>query len=150
MSLLERINDDLVKALKGGDKVAALTLRGLKSDFKYYQIDKKRESLTDQDIIAVMTTAAKKRRDSIEQFQAGGRADLAAKETQELDIILQYLPPPLTAEELEAAVKEAIAETGAAGPGDMGKVMKVVIPKLQGKADGKVIKDAVMRLLTTR
>ena len=150
MSLLERINDDLVKALKGGDKVAALTLRGLKSDFKYYQIDKKRESLTDQDIIAVMTTAAKKRRDSIEQFQAGGRADLVAKETRELDIILQYLPPPLTAEELEVAVREAIAETGAAGPGDMGKVMKVVIPKLQGKADGKVIKDAVMRLLTTR
>lgn len=150
MSLLERINDDLIKALKGGDKVAALTLRGLKSDFKYYQIDKKLESLTDPDVIAVMTTAAKKRRDSIEQFQAGGRTDLVAKETQELEIILQYLPPPLTAEELETAVKEAIAETGAAGPGDMGKVMKVVIPKLQGKADGKVIKDAVMRLLAAR
>ncbi|NMC44042.1 MAG: GatB/YqeY domain-containing protein [candidate division Zixibacteria bacterium] len=150
MSLLERINDDLVKALKGGDKAAALTLRGLKSDFKYYQIDKKLESLTDQDVIAVMTTAAKKRRDSIEQFQTGGRADLVAKETRELEIILQYLPPPLTAEELEAAVKEAIAETGAAGPGDMGKVMKVIVPKLQGKADGKVIKDAVMRLLTAR
>jgi uncharacterized protein YqeY len=147
MSLLERINDDLVKALKGGDKVAALTLRGLKSDFKYYQIDKKLEALTDQDVIAVMTTAAKKRRDSIEQFQAGGRADLVAKETQELEIILKYLPPPMTTEEIDAVVTEAIAEAGAAGPGDMGKVMKVVIPKLQGKADGKVIKDAVMRLL---
>lgn len=150
MSLLERINDDLVKALKGGDKAAALTLRGLKSDFKYYQIDKRLESLTDEDVIAVMTTAAKKRRDSIEQFQAGGRADLVAKETRELDIILQYLPPPMTAEEIDAAVREAIAETGATAPGDMGKVMKVVVPRLQGKADGKVIKEAVTRLLAAR
>jgi uncharacterized protein YqeY len=149
MSLLERINDDLIKALKGGDKAAALTLRGLKSDFKYYQIDKRLEELTDPDVIAVMTTAAKKHRDSIEQFQAGGRADLVAKETRELEIILQYLPPPMTAEEIDAIVKEAIAETGAVAPGDMGKVMKVVVPRLQGKADGKVIKEAVLRLLAS-
>ena len=150
MSLLERINDDLIKALKGGDKAAALTLRGLKSDFKYYQIDKKLAELSDQDLITVMTTAAKKRRDSIEQFQAGGRADLVAKETHELEIILQYLPPPMTAEEIDTIVREAIAETGASTPGDMGKVMKVVVPRLQGKADGKVIKEAVLRLLAAR
>jgi uncharacterized protein YqeY len=150
MSLLERINDDLVKALKGGDKAAALTLRGLKSDFKYYQIDKKLAELTDQDVITVMNTAAKKRRDSIEQFQAGGRDDLVAKETHELEIILRYLTPPMTAEELEAVIKEVIAETGAASPGDMGKVMKAAVPRLQGKADGKAIKDAVVRLLAAR
>lgn len=150
MSLLQRINDDLIKALKGGDKAAALTLRGLKSDLKYYQIDKKLDEPSDDDVVTVLSAAAKRRRDSIEQFQNGGRADLVAQETRELEIIQQYLPKQLSTEEIEIAVREAIAETGAASPADLGKVMKVIVPRLQGKADGRLVKDTVQRLLTPR
>ncbi len=148
MPLLDRINEDTIKALKGGDQHAATTLRGLKSDLKYYQIDKRLEALTDDDVVVVLSTAAKRRRDSIEQFKTGGRDDLVAKESRELDIILGYLPRQLSADELTTMVQEAITETGAATPADLGKVMKAAIPKVQGRADGKLIKETVIRLLS--
>ena len=150
MPLLDRIHEDTIKALKGGDQHAATTLRGLKSDLKYYQIDKRLESVTDEDVVTVLSAAAKRRRDSIAQFTTGGRTDLVTKESRELDIILGYLPRPLSDNELAAIVQEAITETGAATPADLGKVMKAVIPKVLGRADGKVIKETVIRLLTDR
>lgn len=147
MSLLKQIDQDLIKALKGGDREAATTLRGLKSDMKYYQIEKKLEELTDDDIIAVLSSAAKRRKDSIEQFQNGGRDDLVAKETRELEVIKAYLPEEMSEAEIETLVKESIAESGAASPADLGKVMKILMPKVKGKADGKLVNQIVRRLL---
>jgi uncharacterized protein YqeY len=148
MSLLKRIDEEMIKALKSGDTVAVNTLRGLKSDCKYFQIDKRLEKLSDDDILTVIGTAAKKRRDSIEQFLSGGRQDLVDKETRELEIILTYLPTQLGPAEIETLVREAIAESGAASPADMGKVMKVLMPKVKGKADGKLVSQTVTRLLS--
>jgi len=148
VSLLKQIDQDLIKALKGGDREAATTLRGLKSDMKYYQIDKKLKELTDEDILGVLSSAAKKRKDSIEQFQAGGRDDLVAKETRELEVIKAYLPEEMSEAEIETLVKEAIAESGAVSVADLGKVMKILMPKVKGKADGKIINQTVKRLLS--
>jgi len=147
MSLLERIDQDLIKALKSRDQHAADTLRGLKSDIRYYQIDKRIEKVEDNDIIVVLSSAAKRRRDSIEQFGQGGRADLVARETRELEIIKGYLPEQLSEEEILSLVKETIDETGAASPADVGKVMKALMPKVKGRADGKLVKDIVGRTL---
>ncbi len=148
MALLKRIDEDLIKALKGRDQVAATTLRGLKSNIKYYQIDNKLDKLTDEEILSVLASAAKQRKDSIEQFQNGGREDLVAKETRELEIIKAYLPEDMPEEEVEALVKEAIAETEAEAISDLGKVMKVLMPKTKGKADGKLVSQIVKRLLS--
>ncbi|MEZ5359519.1 MAG: GatB/YqeY domain-containing protein [Candidatus Zixiibacteriota bacterium] len=147
MSLLDRIDQDLIKALKSGEKDATVTLRGLKSDIKYFKINNTLKEVTDDDIIKVMAQAAKQRRDSIEKFEQGGREDLVAKEKAELEIIARYLPAGLKPEELAAIVDEVVAEVGASSPADMGKVMKAVMPKVQGRADGKAVKDAVMARL---
>jgi uncharacterized protein YqeY len=148
MSLLERINEDLIKALKSGDRLAADTLRGLKSDVKYYQIEKRLKDVSDDDVAVVLSSAVKRRRDSIEQFAAGHRDDLVAKETRELEMIKSYLPKELTEEEITALVTQSMAETGASSSGDIGKVMKVLMPKVRGKADGKLVKDIVTRMLS--
>jgi hypothetical protein len=99
-------------------------------------------------VLQVVASLVKQRRDSIEQFSKAGRADLVDKETAEIAILKQYLPPAVSADEIEAAVAAAIAETGASSAKDMGKVMKAVMPKLAGKnADGKAVNDAVRRTL---
>jgi len=148
MSLLKQIDQDLVKALKSGDRLAADTLRGLKSDIKYFQLEKRVDELSDEDIIGVISSAAKRRRDSIEQFKAGGRQDLVDKESRELEIVQQYLPQQLSEDDVEKIVKEAVEETGAQSPSDMGKVMKVVMPKVKGRADGKLVQKIVTRSLS--
>lgn len=147
MSLIKQIEDDLIKALKGGDKEKTLTLRGLKSDIRYYTIEKKTKEASDDDVITVLNKAAKRRRDSIEQFKLGKRDDLVAKESNELSIIEAYLPAKMSAEELEKIIKDTIAELGAETPSQMGLVMKAVMPKVAGQADGKEIKDIVTKLL---
>jgi len=149
MSLIETIDKDLIKALKGGEKDTATTLRGLKSDMKYYQIDKKIDKLTDDDVIAVLSAAAKRRRDSIEQYRNGKREDLVAKETAELGIISAYLPAQMTDEEIEVIVRETLTETGASTMAEMGNVMKAIMPKVKGRADGKAVKNIVNRLLSS-
>jgi uncharacterized protein YqeY len=148
MSLLKQIDQDLVKALKSGDHLAADTLRGLKSDIKYFQLEKRLDEVTDDDIIGVISSSAKRRRDSIEQFKAGGRQDLVDKESRELEIVQHYLPDQLTEDDIEKIVKEAVEETGAQSPGEMGKVMKVVMPKVKGRADGKIVQKIVTRTLS--
>jgi len=150
MSLLQRIDEDIIKALKGGDRDTANTLRGLKSDAKYYQIEKRLEKLSDEDMLGVLSSAAKRRRDSIEQFAAGNREDLVKKETQELEIIKTYLPEQMPVEKLEEIIKETMSSIGASSPADMGNLMKAVIPQVKGKIDGKIVKDTVMRLLTSK
>ena len=149
MSLLKQIDQDLIKALKGGDREAATTLRGLKSDMKYYQIEKRLKELTDEDALAVLNSAAKRRKDSIEQFQTGGRDDLVAKESRELEIIKAYLPEEMSESEIETLVRNAISESEASSQADLGKVMKILMPKVKGKADGKLVNQVVRRLLTS-
>ena len=142
MSLLETLNSDLIVALKKGDKNRAEVIRGLKSDIKYKEIDK-REPLTEEDVLGVLAAAAKRRRDSIEQFQRGGRDDLVLKESGELEIITSYLPQQLSDEELQEIVGATLLEIGAKTPADLGKVMKAIMPKVKGRADGNRVRQMI-------
>jgi uncharacterized protein len=142
MSLLETLNSDLIVALKKGDKVRAEVIRGLKSDIKYKEIDK-REPLTEEDVLGVLAAAAKRRRDSIEQFRQGGRDDLVMKESGELEIITSYLPQQLSDEELQEIVGATLLEIGAKTPADLGKVMKEIMPKVKGRADGNRVRQII-------
>lgn len=146
MSLLQQIDNDLKEALKAGQKERLSVLRGLKSDIKYKQIDLGHE-MSDADIIGVLTSASKKRKESIEQFKAGGRMDLVAKEEAEFAIIQAYLPEQLSEDKLRRIIAETIAETGANSPKMMGVVMKALLPKVKGMADGKLVSQLVTELL---
>jgi hypothetical protein len=147
MSLLEKIDQDMKQALKAGDKEKLAVLRGLKSELKYRQIAQENE-LTDDDVIAVLSSCAKKRRESIEQFQKGGRDDLVKKEQFELEVITSYLPEQLSEEKLRQIIRDAIAETGADSPQKVGLVMKVVMPKIKGQADGKLVNKLAVEMLS--
>jgi len=146
MSIFEQIDKDIIKALKGGDKARLTVLRGLKSDLKYKQIDSG-EELTDEKALEVLSSAAKRRRDSIEQFRQGGRDDLVQQEESELEIITAYLPKQLSEDELRQLAEAAIAEVGADSPKQMGLVMKALMPKVKGKADGKMLSRLILELL---
>ena len=132
--------------MKSGDKERLSTVRMLMSAIKYKEVDAHRE-LTDEETIAVISTLVKQRQDSIEQFTKGNRMDLAEKETKELAVLRGYLPPQLTETEVRDIIKKAAAETGATGQKDMGKLMKVVMPQVKGKADGKLVNDIVKEML---
>lgn len=148
MALSERIDSDIKEAMKSGQKLRLETLRMLKSALKYKQIDSG-ASLADEDVIAVVGTLSKQRRDSIEQFRKAGREDLAQKEEEELGILAAYLPKQLTAEELAPVIDEAIKESGAAGPQDLGKVMKIIMPKVKGAVDGKLLNEKIREKLAS-
>ena len=123
------------------------TVRLLKSAIGYFQIEKKVEQLTDADVIGIVQKEIKKRRDAIEQFTAGGRPELAEKESRELAVLTTFLPQPLSAQELEQLVRATIQELGATGKKDMGPVIKAVQAKAAGRADGKSVSGLVGRLL---
>lgn len=130
---------------KDADKLGAL--RMLKSAVGYAQIERKTENLSDMDFVAIVQKEVKKRRDSMEQFEKGGRPELAEKEKKEAATLVMFLPKPLSAEELEQLVKATIQEVGATGKKDMGAVMKAVQAKVAGRADGKTISGLVGKLL---
>jgi len=138
MTLKERIDQNMRMAQKSGEKLKLSLTRLLKSDIRYKEIDKGKE-LSDEEVLEVLTSAAKKHRDSIEQFRKGGREDLAKQEEDELKLILGYMPEQLNAEEIGKLVEEAITEVGAECEKDMGKVMKALMPRVKGKADGKAV-----------
>jgi uncharacterized protein YqeY len=147
MGLADRVNTEIATAMKAKDSGRLSALRMLKAAIVNKGVEKGRD-LDDADIVQVVTSLVKQRRDSIEQFSKAGRTDLVEKETAEIAVLEDYLPPAASADEIDAAVAAAIAETGAASPKDMGKVMKAVMPKLAGKhADGKTINEAVRRKL---
>lgn len=148
MTLLERITADIKDAMRNKDSTRLDTLRMVKSDLNYLMIEKKSETPSDADVLTVIQKAVKKRRDAIEGFEKGGRAELAAKEKAELAILAAYLPQQLSRPELEQIVKAVIAEIGATSKADMGKVMKAVMPKVSGKADGKMVSEVVASSLT--
>ena len=148
MPLNEKIAADLTAAMKAKDAPRLSALRMLKAAVTNKGMVEKGRDLEDAEVLQVVASLVKQRRDSIEQFTKAGRTDLADKETAEIAILEHYLPPAVSAEEIEAAVAAAIAETGASSAKDMGKVMKAVMPKLAGKnADGKAVNDAVRRTL---
>ena len=146
MSIIEKIDIELIKALKSGEKEKVVVLRGLKSDIKYKKIDKG-ENLTNEEVIAVLSVNTKKIRDSIEQFDKAGREDLVTKEKAALEIISEYLPEQLGEEELRGIVKQAVEESGAESPQQMGLVMKIVMPKIKGRADGKLVSKLATEFL---
>ena len=136
--LFDKINADIITAMKAKDEASLSTLRMLKSAIKYKEVDLKRE-VTDTEVIEVLAKQAKQRKESIEGFEKGGRAESAASEKTELALIEKFLPASLSDAELTGLVEEAIKSSGAAGPKDMGKVMGVLNPKIKGRADmGKV------------
>jgi uncharacterized protein len=147
MSLLERISQEMKSAMLARDAERLNTIRMLKAAVINTQIEKQNENLPESDLIAIVQREVKKRRDSAEQFQQAGRAELADKEKREIIILEAFLPQPFSAAELEALIKTAIQETGAASKKEMGKVIKAVQAKAAGRADGKSISEAVGRLL---
>lgn len=146
MSLRQDIHKDIAVAMKAGEKERLSTVRMLMSAIKYKEVDAHRE-LTDEETIAVISTLVKQRQDSIEQFTKGNRLDLVEKETKELEVLRTYLPPQLSEAEVRDIIKKAVAETGATGQKDMGKLMKVIMPQVKGKADGKMVNDIVKEAL---
>ena len=146
MSLLKQIDKDTIVAMKAGEKARLTCLRGLKSDLKYKRIELGKD-LTDEQAVEVLSTAAKKRRDSIEMFQKGGRDDLVQKEQAELEIITAYLPKQLSEAELRDLIAAAIAGSGADSPQKIGLVMKALMPQVKGKADGRLVSKLVAEML---
>lgn len=147
MTLTEKVNAEISAAMKAKDAPRLSALRMVKAAIMNKEVEKSR-SLEDAEVLQVLGSLVKQRRDSIEQFAKAGRTDLVDKETAEIRVLEEYLPPAASAEEIEAAVAAAVAETGAASAKDIGKVMKAVMPRLAGKnADGKTINEAVRRKL---
>lgn len=147
MSLQEKLGQEIKAAMLAKDAERLSALRMLKSAIGYTLIERKSEALPDADFVALVQKEVKKRRDSIEQFEKGGRAELAAKEKQEISVLEGFLPQPLLPEELEKLVKETITEVGATSKKEMGAVIKAVQAKASGRAEGKAISQLVGSLL---
>lgn len=151
MSLKERVSDEIKTAMKAKDKLRLETVRGIKKVIIEKESDIRatgREELTEEEELAIVMQLAKQRRDSIKQFTDAGRDELADKEAKELEILGEYLPAQLSDADIEAAVDEAIAQTGATSMRDMGKVMGPVMQKLQGQADGGKVQAIVKSKLS--
>jgi len=147
MSLNNKVSADITAAMKAKNAPRLSALRMLKAAMMNKGVEKGRD-LEDAEVLQVVSSLVKQRRDSIEQFSKAGRTDLVQKETAEMAVLEAYLPPSATSAEIDAAVSAAIAETGASSPKDIGKVMKAVMPMLAGKnADGKAVNEAVRRTL---
>jgi uncharacterized protein YqeY len=147
MSLKTQLTDDMKTAMKAGDKTRLGVIRLINAAIKQKEVDERVE-LDDAQVLAVLEKQVKQRRDSLTQFEAAGRHDLAAVERFELGVIQGYLPQQMSAGELAAAVAAAIAESGAAGPQDMGKVMAVLKPRVAGRADMGALSGLVKQALT--
>ena len=148
MSLKDRITDDMKTAMRAKDSERLGTIRLLQAAMKQKEVDE-RITLDDAAVIGVIDKMVKQRKDSIAAFEQGGRADLAAKEAAELTVLQAYLPQRLSADEIAAEVKAIVAELGAKGPGDMGKVMGAVKARLAGKADMGQVSAAVKAALAS-
>ncbi len=146
MALKEQLDADLKTAMREKDALKLSVVRMLKSAVKYREIEIMKP-LDDAGVLAVIGSEVKRRRDSVEQYRAGKREDLATKEEREIAVLQGYLPQQLSPEELEAKVVAAVAAAGAKGPKDMGAVMKALLPEVQGRAEGKAVSDAVKRRL---
>ena len=147
MSLQARLSQELKSAMLSKDSDRLSTLRLLKSSIGYTQLERKTDTLSDADFVAVVQKELKKRRDSIEQYEKGGRPELAAKEQKEIPVLESFLPQPLSPADLEQLIKMTILELAATSKKDMGTVIKAVQAKAAGRADGRSISAAVGKLL---
>lgn len=146
MSFKEDISVGIKASMKSGEKLRLSTLRMLLAAVKYEEIER-REDLDDAGVSRIALVLVKQRRDSIDQFRKGGRDDLADKESAELEILTAFIPPQLSPEEIEEAVKKAVEDTGATSMKEMGMVMKAAMKELKGRADGKDVQAAVKAAL---
>ncbi|MEE2679169.1 MAG: GatB/YqeY domain-containing protein [Myxococcota bacterium] len=147
MSLAERLEADMKAALRERDKVRLETIRGVRGAVRNREIETG-GSLDDDGVLRVLRSLVKQRVDAIEQYRAGGREDLAEKESREREVLEAYLPAAPAAGDVERVVREVIAEVGAESPRDMGRVMKPALERLGGAADGKQVSEVVRRLLS--
>lgn len=148
MSLKHQLTDDMKAAMKGGEKDRLGVIRLINAAIKQREVDERIE-ITDAVVLAVLEKMVKQRKDSITQYEAGNREDLAAVERYELGVIQAYLPAQMSDDELAAEVAKAIAESGAAGPADMGKVMAVLKPRIQGRGDAGKASQLVKQKLSS-
>ena len=148
MSLKDKLTADMKDAMKAREagKLRLSVIRLVRGAIRQQEIDGQKE-LSDEDVLGVISKEVKQRRDSIEDFQKGGRDDLVAEAEAEIAVLMEYLPQQLSEDEVRNLVKEAIAASGAASPKDMGKVMKELMPKVKGRADGKLVNEIVKELL---
>ena len=147
MGLEEKISQDLVAAMKAKAELTLSTLRMTKAAITNYRIEKKKEKLDDQDVITILQKQVKQRRESIENFEKAGRQDLADKEKKEMDVLNVYLPQQLSDDEIKALGQKAIGDSQSKSKDDVGKVMKVLMPMVKGKADGRKVNEIVAGLL---
>ena len=146
MSLSERLNEDMKQAMKSQDKFKLSVIRMIRSSIKNAEIDR-RKTLDDNEVLDVLSREIKQRKDSLQEFEKAGRDDLVENLKKEIAIIAEYMPQPLSEEELKAIVRQTIQETGASSKADMGKVMSALMPKVKGRADGKLVNQLVQQFL---
>lgn len=146
MTLSERIEADYLTAYKAKDSLRVSVLRLLKTACKNLQVELMRP-ITDEEVLAVIQKQAKQRQDSVEQFSAAGRMELAEKETAELDVLREYLPAPLSAEELATIVEEEVKAAGMPGMAGMGRIIQSILGRYKGRVDGRAVSEAVKRRL---
>ena len=149
MTLSEQITADMTGALKKGDKTSVSVLRMIKSSMKNREIDKQ-SPLNDEDVQAILRTFIKRSREAIEKYAEAGREELAEKERQEMAVVQAYLPEQLGEDDIRQVVSDVISEINAAGPGDMGRVMKAVMARLHGQGDGRIVNTLVKGMLNKK
>tara|TARA_B100000941_G_C28041049_1_gene319692 strand:- start:1 stop:459 length:459 start_codon:yes stop_codon:yes gene_type:complete len=147
--LKKKLSEQLKTAMKAGDKETVQFARSLHAAVRKKEIDE-RIDCSDEDFQKIVSTSIKQRKDSIDQFQKGGREDLVAKEQAELDFLQSFLPPQLTDEELEKIVNATVDEVNPSSPKEMGKVMQAIMPKVQGRADGKRVSESVRKRVSEK
>ncbi|MBU2524261.1 GatB/YqeY domain-containing protein [Patescibacteria group bacterium] len=147
MSMKQQINDDLIAAMKDNDSIRKDALRMLKNSIMKFEVSGKDKVATDEIVMDLIQKEVKQRKDSITQFKDGGRDDLAEKEMKELEVLEKYMPEQMGEDEVREIVKQTVAEVGASGPADMGKVMGAIMPKVKGKADGGMVNNLVRESL---
>jgi hypothetical protein len=147
MALSDIINEQLKTAMKAGDKVRLETLRSIRAGILEFEKSGAGRDMTPDDELKILNSGAKKRRDAIEQYETHGRTEAAAQERAELAIIQEFLPAQMSEAEVEAALRDIIAQVGATQPGDVGKVMGAAMKTLKGKADGSLIQTIAKRML---
>jgi len=147
MSIEAKLLEDMKIAMKAGDKIRLETIRMLRAQLKNASLGKE-EPLPEEAVLGIISKEAKRRKESIDLYRQGGREDLVEKESEELSILQSYLPEALSETEIGHIVDEAISQVNATGMQDMGKVMGVVMPKVKGRADGKLIQEQVRKKLS--
>lgn len=146
MSLMEKLTADMKEAMKQGEKERLSVIRLVRGAVRQAEIDGKK-ILSDDEVIGIITKEVKMRRDSIEEFERGKRADLVKKAEEEISLLMPYLPSQLSIDEVKKIVEEAVAEVGATTAKDMGKVMGALMPRVKGRADGKLVNEIVRSIL---